>query len=183
MGGRDKALLPLAGRPLITHAIERVRPQVDHVLINTHRDDPAYAALGYPLIGDTVGGQPGPLAGLLSGLLHAPDPLVLTVPCDMPLLPADLVPRLAAALEHSDAEVATVHDGARRHQAILLAKRTLAADVRAYLDQGQRKVEAWLTAQRYALADFSDCPEAFANANTPEELVRLEKRLWSPHAH
>ena len=183
MGGRDKAFLPLDGRAMIAHAIGTIRPQVHHLLINTHGENAAYAALGYPLIRDVVAGQPGPLAGLLSGLLKAPDPLVLSVPCDMPLLPADLVARLAAALEKSRGEVATVHDGTRLHQAILLAKRTLAPSVRAYLDQGERKVETWLTAQHYALADFSDCPEAFANANTPQELAQLEARLQSQHAH
>lgn len=183
MGGRDKALLPLGGRPLIAHAIDAVRPQVDHLLINTPRDDTAYTGFGYPLIGDVITGQPGPLAGLLSGLVRATDPLVLTVPCDMPLLPTDLVSRLLAALEKSDAEVVTVHDGTRLHQAILLVKPALAPGVRAYLEEGQRKVETWLMAQRYSVADFSDCPEAFSNANTPEELARLEERLRRPHAY
>ena len=181
MGGRDKALLPLAGRPLLAHVLAAIRPQVNHVLINTHRDDAAYTGLGFPLIADTLPGQPGPLAGLLSGLINAPDPLVLTVPCDMPLVPADLVARLTAALERAEADVATVHDGTRLHQAVLLARRTLAPQVQTYLEGGQRKVEEWLMAQSYALADFSDQPEAFANANTPKELADLETGLRSEH--
>src|SRR6478752_1004529 len=91
-------LVPLAGRPMVAHVLERLAPQVDDILINANQHTSEYAAFGHRVIADTIGGFAGPLAGLQVGLANAAHSLVATVPCDSPFLPADLVARLAAAL-------------------------------------------------------------------------------------
>jgi molybdopterin-guanine dinucleotide biosynthesis protein A len=180
MGGDDKGLMRLAGRPLVAHVIDALAPQVGRILINTNRHEAQYAALGYPVIGDTIPGHPGPLAGLLSAMEHVGQGLVLAVPCDTPLLPPDLVPRLRAALE-PPARLSTVHDGERLQPAILLAPAALAPTLRAALERNENKVEGWVRSQPFASVDFSDCPQAFANINTPEQLTALERRLETHH--
>jgi molybdenum cofactor guanylyltransferase len=177
MDGADKALLPLAGRPLLAHVIRALRPQVDAIVINSNRPAAQYAQFGLPVIADTLPEQPGPLAGLLSGLQACPGKLVLTVPCDTPCLPADLVARMYAALDTAQADICSVSDGEHLHAAIMLARRSITPALQSYLVAGQRKVQDWLRAQRLAVADFSDQPEAFCNINTPQELHQLEQRL------
>jgi len=112
MGGVDKGLQPLRGRPLMQHVIDRLRPQVDSVLINANQNLERYAEFGCPVVPDRVGGFAGPLAGLDAGL-HATDaPMIVTVPCDSPFLPHDLVARLATARGALDADVAVARGGA-----------------------------------------------------------------------
>lgn len=177
MGGEDKGLLPLAGRPLAARVIAAVAPQVDRVLVNANGRLDEYAALGQPVVQDGLPDHPGPLAGILAALEAVEGGLLLVVPCDTPRLPADLVARMQAALTASDAEVCTVHDGERLHQVVLLLRPTVAPDLRAYLEDGGHRVETWLRARAFAVADFSDRPGAFANVNTPEELRRMEAEL------
>lgn len=177
MGGREKGLQPLAGRPLIAHAVAALAPQVDRVVINANRELERYRRLGLPVIPDAVPDQPGPLAGVLTALQEAGDGLALTAPCDVPRLPADLVVRMRTALEAAGTDVCTVHDGTRLHQVILLLRPGAAAGLRAFLAEGGHRVEAWLRGRPFAQADFSDCPEAFANVNTPEELERMEATI------
>lgn len=177
MGGRDKGLLPLAGQPLVAHTVAAVRPQVDRVLVNANRELEGYRALGLPVVPDTLPDQPGPLAGVLTALEQAEEGLVLTVPCDVPRLPPDLVARMRAALDEAGTDLCTVHDGTRLHQVILLLRPAAAAGLRAFLAEGGQRVESWLRGRPFAEADFSDCPEAFANVNTPEDLERMEAAL------
>jgi len=179
MDGADKALLPLAGRPLLAHVIAALRPQVDTILLNSNRPAAHYAQFGLPVIADSLPDQPGPLAGLLSALQFTASELVLSVPCDTPCLPADLVARMRAALQRSDADVCSVSDGTQLHAAIILAHRRVTPALEHYLAAGRRKVQDWLHAQKLVVADFSDRPEAFCNVNTPQELQQLEQRL--PH--
>ena len=106
MGGTDKGLQVLAGKPLALHALERLRPQVGALLVNANRNTAAYATFGVPVCPDTVEGFAGPLAGFLAGLVHCRTPWLLTVPCDSPRSPTDLAARLAAAAQAQDAEIA-----------------------------------------------------------------------------
>lgn len=181
MDGADKALLPLAGRPLLAHVIAALRPQVDTLVLNSNRPAAQYASFGLPVIADSLPEQPGPLAGLLSALQASSSELLLSVPCDTPCLPADLVVRMRRALEEKDADVCSVSDGARMHAAIILVRRRVLPALDAYLAAGHRKVQDWLRAQNLAVADFADQPDAFSNINTPQELQQLELRL-NPHA-
>lgn len=173
MGGVDKGLIDLVGRPLAAHALARLVPQVEAVLINANRHADEYAALGARVVPDSLEDYPGPLAGLLAGMQAASTELVVTAPCDSPFLPQDLVARLRAALEAADAELAVAHDGQRQQPVFLLARTQLADDLRAWLADGGRKIDAWFDGHRVADADFSDVAAgvtgAFRNINTPEE--------------
>jgi len=174
MGGEDKGMMLLNGRPLIAHVLERLAPQCDKVLLNINRNREAYAAFGCPLLEDTLPGGLGPLAGLLSALEHSDSDYVLSVPCDTPHLPTDLVARLFASLQQNGADVCTVDDGERLHPVILLVRRSLRDDLRHYLESGGRKVHDWFYRQRHCSADFSEQPAAFININTPQQLRAQE---------
>ena len=178
MGGADKGLQPLQGRPLAQHAIGRLRPQVGPLWVSANRNAPAYAALGVPVCADTVAGQPGPLAGLLAGLGVCATPWLAAVPCDVPRFPADLVRRLAAGLQAADAELAiavTDEGGERRaHPVFCLMPSTLRDDLAAALARDERRVLQWMRQHRCAEVLFTEAA-AFANANTGDDLRRLER--------
>ena len=177
MGGADKGLQPLHGRPLAQHAIERLRPQVGPLWVSANRNAGAYAALGVPVCADTVAGQPGPLAGLLAGLQQCTTPWLAAVPCDVPRLPVDLVARLAAGLQAEDAELAiavTMENGEpRAHPVFCLLPARLRDDLAAALMRDERRVLQWMRRHRCAEVMFDDAA-AFANANTGADLRRLE---------
>ncbi|MGE5240197.1 MAG: molybdenum cofactor guanylyltransferase MobA [Bacteroidota bacterium] len=177
MGGVDKGLVPLRGEPMITHVAARLKPQVGTLLINANRNLDAYAHLGFPVVPDRFSGFLGPLAGIASGLLTATTPYVVTAPCDSPLLPLDLVARLARALAAEQAGIAVAHDGERAHPVFLLVRRELGADLLDFLGAGGRKIDQWFTRHRLAVADFRDAAQAFINVNHDEERATLEARL------
>jgi molybdopterin-guanine dinucleotide biosynthesis protein A len=174
MGGVDKGLQLLQGRPMAQWVLERLAPQVDEVLINANQNVESYAALGCRVVGDALGGFAGPLAGLQSGLTHARHELVATVPCDSPFLPRDLVARLGHALTAAGADLAVAKTGQQPHPVFCLCRRVLLPHLTAYLAGGGRKIDAWYAALRVAEARFDDEAEAFANINTPEELAAFE---------
>ena len=174
MGGVDKGLQRLQGKPMAQWVLERLAPQVDEVLVNANQNAAAYGDLGCRVVGDAVGGFAGPLAGLQSGLAHARHELVATVPCDSPFLPRDLVARLHDALEQAQADLAVAKTGAQPHPVFCLCRRGLLPHLTAYLAGGGRKIDAWYATLRVAEACFDDEAEAFANINTPEELAAFE---------
>ncbi len=176
MEGQDKGLIELAGRPLVEHVIVRLRPQVDRLLISANRHLARYEAFGYPVISDTWPDFPGPLAGLLAAFDHSDAEWILTVPCDVPLLPDDLVARLRAALGDSGA-IASVRTGDHLQPTFLLAPRTAKASLRHYLASGRRAVHGFLEEQQAQLVDFSEAADAFGNLNTPAELEAFERWL------
>ena len=177
MNGVDKGLVLLQSKPLIQHVIERLTPQVDEILINANRELAQYQALGYPVLQDEVEDFLGPLAGFSLGLQHAKHDYLLTVPCDSPLLPVDLVQRLMAALVEHKAEVAVASSDDNTHPVFCLCKKTVLPSLTAYLQQGERRVSAWQKSQQYIEVDFSDCNDAFTNLNTFEDLAALELKL------
>jgi molybdopterin-guanine dinucleotide biosynthesis protein A len=183
MGGVDKGLQTYQGLPLALHALLRLRPQVGDVLINANRNLAAYESLGVPVWPDPMGDYPGPLAGWLAGLEHCETPYMVTVPCDTPHFPTDLVARLAAALAAEDADIAmaaTDEDGVRQVQPVFcLLKTTLIESLVAYLTGGQRKIDQW-TAQHRCVEVLFDDAAAFFNANTPADLRQLQATPRSP---
>ncbi|MFZ5511262.1 MAG: molybdenum cofactor guanylyltransferase MobA [Pseudomonadota bacterium] len=174
MGGVDKGLRPFRGKPMVAWALERLRPQVDTILINANQNLEAYQAFGHPVISDRIGGFAGPLAGLHAGLLAATTPLLVTVPCDSPFLPADLVARLAAARAAQDADLAVARTGDQPHPVFSLVRREVLDSLSRFLEGGGRKIDAWYSALRVVEVAFDDEAEAFANINTPQELNLLE---------
>jgi molybdopterin-guanine dinucleotide biosynthesis protein A len=182
MGGEDKGLVPLAGRPLVAHVLEALQPQVGTIVVNANRNHELYAAFGYPVIADAVGGFLGPLAGVFTALQRCTTEFLVTAPCDAPLIAADLVARLYAACAGVGADLAVASDGERQQPVFLLLRATLAPSLEAYLAGGGRKIDAWFGQLRVAEADFSDEPDTFVNVNDPGERQRVEARLVSTRA-
>jgi len=171
MGGVDKGLVILADRPMVAHVIDRLTKQVGAILINANQNVERYAALGYPVVSDTIGGFAGPLAGLHAGLLAAPTPFVATSPCDSPFLPLDLVTRLSAGLEREGAQLAVAYTFAQPHPVFALVDRSVLPHLSSFLQDGGRKIDAWYATLRVAAVQFDDCEAAFRNINTPDELA------------
>ena len=183
MGGLDKGLQMLHGEPLALHVLKRLAPQTGPLLISANRHADRYAELGGPfgatVIADTLPDFPGPLAGLLAGLRAAKTGFVLSAPCDTPNLPPDLATRLAEALETDHADIATVttrdpHGEISLHPVFALLRTSLADDLSAFLEAGERKVRAWYARHTTAEVAFAD-GSAFYNANTLQELADLER--------
>lgn len=170
MGGVDKGLVPFRGEPMVAHAIARLAPQVGAIVVNANQNAGAYAALGHRVVPDAVGGYAGPLAGLHAGLAAASTPLVVTVPCDSPFLPADLVARLAAALERTGADIAVARTFDQPHPVFALVRASVRPHLEAFLAGGGRKIDAWYASLPVATVAFDDAADAFRNINTIDEL-------------
>jgi molybdopterin-guanine dinucleotide biosynthesis protein A len=168
MGGVDKGLVPLRGKPMVAWVLERLGPQVAEVVINANQNPAAYAAFGHRVVADAIGGFAGPLAGLHAGLAAAVHPLVVTVPCDSPFLPHDLVTRLSAALGANDLAVAKTGD--QPHPVFSLVRRSVHDHLTRFLAGGGRKIDAWYASLKVIEVSFDDEADAFRNINTREEL-------------
>ena len=177
MGGVDKGLIPLQNQPLIQHVIRRLQPQVDEIFINANREIVQYETFGLTVLQDENQDFAGPLAGILLGLKHAKHELMLSVPCDSPLLPLDLVARLHNDMAKSRTDIAVASSDGNAHPVFCLMKKSVLPSLIAFLDVGERKVSAWQKSQKYIEVDFSDCSKAFVNLNTPQDLAALEQKL------
>lgn len=178
MQGQDKGLLELAGRPLISHVIERVRPQVQAVMVSANRNQEQYLALADTVLGDDpqLGEQfAGPLAGVLSGLEVATTAYVLVLPCDTPCLPENLLPVLLEEIRRNQADITYVHDGERDQHLLMLLRRQLAPVLRQWLLAGGRAVHEWIATQRYCVARFND-PGSFINLNTADDCAVFARK-------
>jgi len=186
MGGIDKGLQNFNDVPLALHTQLRLSPQVGELLINANRNLAAYESFGVPVWPDaaSLGDFAGPLAGFLTGLERCETAFMMTVPCDTPLFPHDLVARLAAALEAEDADIAMAaareEDGQLRAQPVFCLMRSeLLESVVRFTHGGGRKIDAWTAQHKTVLVPFDqpgDDPKAFVNANTLAELHQLETR-------
>jgi molybdopterin-guanine dinucleotide biosynthesis protein A len=176
MGGVDKGLQLFRGKPMVAHVLERLAPQVDELLVNANRNVEEYTRLGHRVIADEIPGFAGPLAGFERGLAHARGAFLVTVPCDSPFLPTDLVARLRAALEQRGADLAVAKTGEQAHPVFCLMRREVLPSLRDFLGSGQRKIDRWYSALAVAEVAFDDEADAFLNINTREELASLEPR-------
>ncbi len=193
MGGGDKALLPLGGRPLLGHVIERLQPQVAALALNANGDAARFESTGLPVIADSIPGFAGPLAGVLAGLDWAAEQgaeAIVTVAADTPFFPCDLVPRLLLTAEgqtHPLVLAATKGDaqtksksrsGLIRHPTFGLWPVALRDDLRAALQGGLKKVVLWTDKHGGRECLFPSDPfDPFFNVNTPEDLTRAEELL------
>ena len=178
MGGEDKGLVEVGGKPMVAHTIDVLRGQAAAVIVNANRNAGAYRAVtGCRVVADTVAGFAGPLAGMASALEASETRLLLTAPCDSPLVTEELGPRLHAAMARHGAEIAVAHDGERMQPVFALLRRSLLADLLAFLAAGERKIDAWYATRHAVTADFSDILDTFLNVNTPRERNSLERRL------
>jgi len=176
MGGGDKALRLLGGIPLLDRVIERLRPQVDALVLNANGDPGRFASYALPVVADSVSGFAGPRAGVLAGLDWAaslrPDcPYIVSVATDAPFLPTDLVTRLADGLDAAHADLACAASGGRAHPVFGMWPVRLREDLRrAVVAEGIRKVDLWTERHRLATVSFAEQPvDPFFNANRPED--------------
>ena len=176
--GRDKGLIQVSGRPMISHVLDALAPQVEQVVISANRNLDEYRAFGLPVVTDASRDFLGPLAGIASGLAAARTEWVAIVPCDSPLLAADCVDRLALARkDDGSTEIAVAHDGERIQPVFALIRRDLLGALDAFLESGERKIDRWYGQQQMQLVDFSDNPDNFLNINRPEDRDLLEARM------
>ncbi len=171
MGGDDKGLQPFRGKPLIAHVIERVRPQVATLLISANRHLDEYRAWGWPVVPDRWDDFRGPLAGLASVIARVETPYILVSPCDTPFLPAQLAPRLAAALRGEQADAAVVVSAGMLQPLCVLLRRELETSLTEYRARGGASAQDWLRQCRVVEVEFDDEPHAFLNLNTARELT------------
>lgn len=177
MGGQDKGLMPYLGEPLVLHVLRRLAPQVGRLIISANRHLDAYASTAHPFeaqvcsdeLPSGVPDYPGPLAGMLTGLLRCTTPYLAVVPCDVPHLPLDLVARLAHQLVIEPSPAALAVAAGRRQPALCLLSKSLAPDLADYLSAGHRKLDGCLARWQACEVLFDD-PQAFRNFNTPEQL-------------
>jgi molybdenum cofactor guanylyltransferase len=177
--GKEKAFVPLAGRPLIVYCVEALRPQVRELAISVNGPAERFADFGLPVLPDSIAGQIGPLAGILAALEWGEGrgfSEVVTAPVDIPFLPADFVLKLEAAL--ADNDLACARSGGRRHHVAALFRTGLAADLhRAIGNKNSRKVEDWQERYKVGIAEWANDPvDPFFNINTPEDLAEAERR-------
>jgi molybdopterin-guanine dinucleotide biosynthesis protein A len=168
MGGVDKGLQLLRGKPMVAWVLERLAPQVSEILVNANQNLESYARFGYRVVPDALGGFAGPLAGLHAGLGAASHPLAVTVPCDSPFLPLDLVARLRGALGANDLAVAKTGD--QPHPVFSLVRRAVLGHLAEFLAGGGRKIDAWYASLKVVEVPFDDEADTFRNINTREEL-------------
>ncbi|MEO7401449.1 MAG: molybdenum cofactor guanylyltransferase MobA [Polaromonas sp.] len=187
MGGADKGLQNFNGVPLALHTLMRLSPQVGDIMINANRNLAAYESFGVPVWPDAtgLGEYAGPLAGFMTALERCETPYLLTVPCDTPLFPADLVARLAEAFAREDADFAVAaapeEDGQLRAQPVFCLMRIdMLESLMQFTHAGGRKIDAWTARHKTVSVPFNapgDDGRAFFNANTLAELHQLESRL------
>lgn len=184
MGGGDKALRLLGGRPVLAHVIARMAPQAARLVLNANGDPARFAAYGLPITPDPIEGFAGPLAGVAAGYrwaaAHAPDATdIVTVPTDGPFVPRDLVARLVEGRRTAGADLACAASGGQPHPVVGLWPLALAADLeQALIQEGVRKVDVWTARHRLATVPFATTPiDPFFNANRPEDLAEAERLL------
>ncbi len=183
MGGGDKPLLALGGRPILTHVLDRLAPQAALTILNANGDPRRFQDFGLPVVADGLPDHPGPLAGILAALDWAarerPDlPIVLSCPGDTPFLPEDLLERLVSARYAAGVSLACAASGGFTHPPIGIWDVALRHDLRAAILSGERKIDRWTARHGCVSAAWPVTPrDPFFNANTPDDLRVAESLL------
>ena len=184
MGGGDKPLKEIAGKPILTHVIERLQPQCAHLVLNANGDPARFARFSLPVVADDVPDFAGPLAGILAGLdwLAANVPhaeCAVSVAADTPFIPRDLVQRLHAARLDEACEIAVAASGGRTHPVIALWPVALRPDLRAALvEQGERKIDRFTARYQVAEVSWPNEPyDPFFNLNEAADIKAAEKMM------
>ena len=177
MNHQDKGLVLYKNAPLISYAITAMLPVADALLINANRNLDQYQRFNLPVIADEIEGFQGALAGILTAISHSDSEILLTMPCDSPLIQTHHLQKLVAALKDSSSEIAVAFDGVRLQPVFLALKTSVKESLQAYLNSDERKIENWIKRHHFITVDFSDEPDIFLNLNTPSELSDLEQRV------
>ncbi|WP_230621968.1 molybdenum cofactor guanylyltransferase MobA [Aggregatibacter sp. Marseille-P9115] len=176
MGGVDKGLQPLQGKPLFQFIYDRLHSQVEHISVNANRNQAIYAVAGLPVFGDNIEGFQGPLSGILTALERSETDFVLFVPCDSPFFPDNLLEKLKSAVVFRGVSIAYVHDGEREHPTFCLMARSLKEKLAAYLATGERRMLQFMRQNGAVSVDFSENKAAFTNINTLDELQQFNEQ-------
>lgn len=178
MGGRDKGLVQLNGKAMVTYVASALIPQAARVYINANRNQKIYEEITeLPVISDHIGDYAGPLAGMASAMAHSSLPYVAVVPCDSPLLCGDFVNRLYQAITAKQADIAMATYEQKPQPVFVILKRELLPSLTGFLNSGGRKIIDWYYRHNVIDVDFSDTPLMFENINTEEDLARLGDQL------
>lgn len=177
MEGRDKGLVPVVGGPLIGKVIDRIKPQVTRILISANRNIAEYSRFGFPVVEDSLDSFAGPLSGILSAMDLTDGDKLVVIPCDMPLVPDDIVNRLESCLSESGADVCCVREHDRLQPLVCILRTTLRDRLYTFLSQEKHKVRDWLQSQKLATLDYPEGNGRFININTREELIDFENRI------
>ncbi len=186
MGGDDKCLKHLCGRPLLEHVIDRARPQVCRIILSSNGDEECFASYGLPVIGDVIKGFAGPLAGVLSGLEWVSENIpqarwMASFATDTPFFPKDMVARLAKAIDDTEcahpSDIACASSGGRMHPVFALWPVAMSKDLRlAMINKKMRKASLWMDSCRTERVEFQNQPfDPFFNINTPDDLATAER--------
>lgn len=173
MGGVDKGLQLLNGRPLWRHVADSLEPQVGRLVISANRNLEYWHTSGYAVYRDTQADFPGPLAGMLAIMQQVDSPWFVFCPCDTPFIPSFLVERFLQ--QKASAPVVWVHDGERDHPAVALVHRQIIPELEAYLAHGERRVMVFMRQMGGRPVNFSDVKTAFINVNTLEDLQQMQE--------
>lgn len=174
MGGKDKGLQLLNGKPLWQHVADTLAGQVMTMAISANRHRDVYQRSGYPVYEDTQENYPGPLAGMLSVMQQSHGEWFIFCPCDTPFIPSCLVERMVRL--RGSAPVVWAHDGERDHPAVALIHRSLVTALQEYLTAGERRVMTFMRQSGGHPVDFSDLKSAFMNVNTTEDLQMMQEK-------
>ena len=180
LGGVDKGLIEIAGRPILARLIARLRPQCAGLVLNANGDASRFARFGVPVVADEIEGSAGPLAGVLAGMAYAAAQFpsardLLSVPADTPFVPSDLAARLAAARAAAGARIAVAASAGRAHHAVALWPLALAGDLRRALAEGERRVSGFIARYQNVTAEWPvESCDPFFNVNRPEDLGEAE---------
>jgi molybdopterin-guanine dinucleotide biosynthesis protein A len=184
MGGGDKCLRPLAGEPILTHVLRRVRSQVGPLMLNAAGDPARFSEFNLPVAPDVIEGYAGPLAGILTGMEWAAEKApecawLASFATDAPFLPEDLVARMARAIAAEGADMACAASKGRAHPVFALWPVALRGALRqAMVEEEIRKVDAWTGRYKLATVEFAAEPnDPFFNANRPEDLAEAERLM------
>ena len=182
MGGVNKAMLHVQGRPMLGHIIDTLKLQLESLVISapfaaqgipdTHPLQD-YKAWGLPVVCDPYPDFQGPLSGMLAGMRQSTTPFFMSVPCDTPFIPADLCTRMHHGLLETASDLVFAAVNGHAQPVICLGKTSLAKHLEAFLAGGDRKVGLWQKSLHWAEVDFSDCADTFCNLNTPQDLAQL----------
>jgi len=174
MGGQDKGLVLLRGRPLVQWVIEALVPQVQAMVISANRNRQRYEDFGYPVVADQTPDYQGPLAGIAAAGQIIDTPYILVVPADTPFLPSNLVSLLASAITAHDVDLAVVETENGMQPTHMLFKSALLQDLQRYLESGERKLQRWIQRQNYIAVVFNAARDEFLNINDEQLLAQLE---------
>ena len=177
MGGQDKGLVEIAGKPIVERIASQLAIQVPTILINANRSLDRYRACGYPVITDELEHYQGPLAGMASALKSIDDEWLITVPCDGPYLAGDYASRMLQAADRQSVSLAVASDGERLQPVYALINKCLLGSLETFLQSGERKIDRWYAQEPFATVSFLDQSQMFTNINTREQLREVELKL------